>query len=176
MGNIKYITNKNKQFCIIITFPVGSIHEKKSEYGVAHFLEHMLFQSSKNYRYGRLIEELSTNSYTLNAFTTYDRTQYYCMTSIDNYKKIIELMYELIFEPRFHRDEFKNEKKVIFEEYWSGVQSNRKKLYTVITETIYDKKNPYSHTIIGNESSLKNMTIEKISIPMFISLLVLQIF
>jgi zinc protease len=58
----------------------GSLHEEENERGVAHFLEHMAFNGSRNFAPGTLIEVFQRMGMSFggdtNASTGFDRTQY----------------------------------------------------------------------------------------------------
>ena len=41
--------NDDNIFSIQVYIPLGSIHEKKGEYGISHFLEHIKFRKSKKH-------------------------------------------------------------------------------------------------------------------------------
>ncbi|HEY0968581.1 MAG TPA: insulinase family protein [Opitutaceae bacterium] len=60
---------------------VGSLHETEAQRGVAHFLEHMAFNGSRNYAPGTLIEFFQRMGMNFggdtNASTGFDRTQYF---------------------------------------------------------------------------------------------------
>ena len=66
-SDLKIITNKNNYFHIQVYVPIGSIHEKKDQYGISHFLEHLKFNRSKKYendKFTKILEEYSYNAYT----------------------------------------------------------------------------------------------------------------
>lgn len=58
----------------------GSLHEKKDQRGLAHFLEHMAFNGSKHYPPGKLVEFFQRMGMSfgadVNANTSFDRTIY----------------------------------------------------------------------------------------------------
>lgn len=60
---------------------VGSLQETESQRGVAHFLEHMAFNGSRNYAPGTLVEFFQRMGMSFggdtNASTGFDRTQYF---------------------------------------------------------------------------------------------------
>ena len=68
-----------------IVHDVGAIQEDDNQQGLAHFLEHMAFNGTKNYPEKTMIEYLEKIGVkfgaNLNAFTSWDLTQYY-MTDV----------------------------------------------------------------------------------------------
>lgn len=63
-----------------LLFKTGSLQENEDQRGLAHFLEHMAFNGSKNYEPGTLIEFFQRMGMNFggdtNAFTSFDRTVY----------------------------------------------------------------------------------------------------
>ncbi len=83
-GMSYYIRHNEKpkgQANFYILHTVGAIHENDSQQGLAHFLEHMAFNGSKNLPGKQMIEYLETVGVkfgvNLNAGTSWDYTQYY---------------------------------------------------------------------------------------------------
>ena len=68
-----------------IVHDVGAIQEDDNQQGLAHFLEHMAFNGTKSYPGKTMIEYLEKIGVkfgaNLNAFTSWDLTQYY-MTDV----------------------------------------------------------------------------------------------
>jgi zinc protease len=68
-----------------IVHDVGAIQEGDNQQGLAHFLEHMAFNGTKNYPDNKLREYLESIGVkfgaNLNAFTSWDLTQYF-MTDV----------------------------------------------------------------------------------------------
>jgi zinc protease len=47
--DLKFINNKDNIISIQVYIPLGSIHEKKGQSGISHFLEHMKFKRTNKY-------------------------------------------------------------------------------------------------------------------------------
>ena len=63
-----FLPNKNKKsFLILINIKVGSNNELKTEHGIAHFLEHMMFKTTKSYSSQQLLEKLDYYGTSYNA-------------------------------------------------------------------------------------------------------------
>ena len=72
--------NHSGQAHYYIVQRVGSILEEEHQRGLAHFLEHMAFNGTKNFPGKRLIEYLEENGVRfgtdINAYTSFDQTVY----------------------------------------------------------------------------------------------------
>lgn len=64
-----------KDVTVNIVYKTGAKHERPGEYGMAHLLEHLAFQNSKNFR--EIPKELERRGARFNANTNADRTTYY---------------------------------------------------------------------------------------------------
>ncbi|MCL4730468.1 MAG: insulinase family protein, partial [Planctomycetes bacterium] len=60
-----------------VWYKVGSMDEQPGITGIAHFLEHMMFKGSREYKVGDVDRVTVRNGGSNNAFTSYDYTAYY---------------------------------------------------------------------------------------------------
>ena len=152
--NTKYIMQEGRRrafnddniFSIQVYIPLGSIHEKKGEYGISHFLEHAKFNKSKKYNKYNFIQKIN-NACISNAYTTKDHTSYYLRTNNNKWKEVIELMYELIFNTSFNTNDIDIERKVILEEKLSreGNLESANDIDIHSETSILHENNPYSN-------------------------------
>ncbi|MEY4689393.1 MAG: hypothetical protein RIR76_3416 [Verrucomicrobiota bacterium] len=83
-NGLRYIIHPNQEpkgrASLRLLVLAGSLHEEENERGVAHFLEHMAFNGSRNFAPGTLIEVFQRMGMSFggdtNASTGFDRTQY----------------------------------------------------------------------------------------------------
>ena len=76
---------------IHIGFGVGSIYETKSENGISHFLEHMIFKGTEKRNAEQIAKDFEDIGGYFNAFTSKDKTMYYCKVL----KKTLKLQWKL---------------------------------------------------------------------------------
>jgi len=73
-------TNPPKQLLLRLHVNVGSLHENRDELGLAHFLEHLAFNGSKNFKAGTLVPFFQGQGIRfgsdVNAHTSFDETVY----------------------------------------------------------------------------------------------------
>lgn len=60
-----------------IWFKAGSALENESEWGIAHFLEHMFFKGTQTRPGAKIAAEIESFGGEVNAFTSFDYTCYY---------------------------------------------------------------------------------------------------
>lgn len=95
-------------FGIIIDF--GSSDPQKVP-GSAHFLEHKLF-TKKDGDISHKFEEIGAD---VNAFTSFNETMFYCC-GIDHMPKMIDLLFELVGQPYFTKQNIAKEAPIIKQE------------------------------------------------------------
>ena len=165
-GMTYYIRHNEKpkgQASFYIFHHVGAVQEEDSQQGLAHFLEHMAFNGTKNLPGKKMIEYLERNGVKfgadLNAYTSYDETCYNLdnvptanPATIDTALLILHDWSQFIsLEPQ----EINNERGVIMEELrtrdGASWRSTMKMLQALGKDTKYEHRN-----LIGYLDGLKN--------------------
>ena len=75
----------------------------------------MKFKKSKDINKKNLLQEFEKIVF-WNAYTSKDHTSYYMRSNEEDYKKMIKIMYELVFNTSFTDNDIDIERKVIEEE------------------------------------------------------------
>jgi zinc protease len=102
--------------CLDFWCRAGSVFETGSESGMAHFLEHMVFKGSHTLAAGefdRRIEALGGSS---NAATGFDDVHYHVLIPPQAAPEALELLLDLVLEPRLEEEAFAMERQVVLEE------------------------------------------------------------
>ena len=159
--NINYIHNKKDLFHIFIYVPAGAIYEDENQLGISHLLEHMLFKHTKKYSERELLKEMTALGGSYNAITDRDTTFYYIMTHMDNYKKAVDIIYEITRRPVFTKKELDVERKVVFEEI-SSRNDNNSKFFNISYLTVLDINNKYSRAVEGKSKTLKQIKVSNL--------------
>ena len=142
---------------IHVWFRVGSIYEKYDEKGMAHFLEHMLFNGSEKYPYGeadRIIESLGGN---INAGTSKDFTYYHVEIAYPYWRQALEVLYQITMKALLQEDMIEKEKPIVIEELRRGKDNPTTVLWETFEKTAY-KVSPYRFPVIGFENTIRNFT------------------
>lgn len=111
-----------KNFYLSFNVKFGSIDtefktEKDKKYtvvpnGIAHFLEHQMFQEDDNHTAFEYFDKLGSS---INAFTTYNYTSYEVVAS-NSFKENLELLLDYVQNPCFKKSSVEKEKGIIKEE------------------------------------------------------------
>ena len=108
-----------KNATAMLTVKYGSLHQEfkydgcdtiiKTPAGVAHFLEHKMFEMPNDVDACDLFAELGAD---VNAYTTYECTSYYFST-VTNFNESLELLLDFVQTPYFIEESVEGEKKII---------------------------------------------------------------
>ncbi len=137
----------------------GVIHETRENSGISHYLEHMIFKGTEKYEPGEADVIIDSLGGMTNAATSLDYTQYYVHIHKDNWSKAFEVFAELLTNPKFDKQEFESERKVVLEEYRRKMDNPLAYLNTIAYHKTF-KDHPYEMEILGSTESIKNISRE----------------
>lgn len=120
--------------------------------GIAHFLEHKLFEE-KNIN---IFEEFSKLGSNVNAFTNFTTTAYY-FNCIDNFDKSLELLLKFVSNPYFTEENVEKEKGIIAQEIKMYEDDPNWCVYFNLLDSMYFN-NPVKYNIAGNIESINEIT------------------
>lgn len=135
--------------------PLGKKEYKKFPLGIAHFLEHKLFESSDN---ESVFEAFINDTAYCNAATSYDRTFYYFSCN-DKFNNNLNRLIDMVQSPYFTDSNVEKEKGIIGQEI--DMYQNDP------NQTVYDKlyynsfvNDPVRFDIAGSKKDIKKITKE----------------
>lgn len=144
----------------------GSVLENADQKGLAHFMEHMGFNGSKNFPKNELVDYLQKTGVKfgadLNAYTSFDETVYILPIPSDDpetVEKGFTVLQDWAFNNLFDKTEIEKERGVVLEELRlsKGAQERMMRQYLplVFNNSLYGDRLP-----IGTDTVLKNFTHE----------------
>ncbi|MFT4303243.1 MAG: M16 family metallopeptidase [Candidatus Woesearchaeota archaeon] len=156
--NIKTIYKKKQTNLVSINISVlvGSSNEKKTKKGIAHFMEHMLFEGTTKRNCEELTNEIERLGGELNAYTTTERTNYFIKIHKNHSEKAFEILGDMICNPLFDEKAIKKEKTVVLGEIKMINDEPRHYQWVLLQKNIF-KKN-YSWPTYGTEKTVKSIT------------------
>ncbi len=92
--------------------PINASEMKSFPLGIAHFLEHKLFESNDN---ESVFQKFEKNGAGVNAATTYDKTYYYFFGA-DHFYENLEILINMVQNPYFTDENVEKEKGIIGQE------------------------------------------------------------
>lgn len=134
----------------------GTRDEKKSEQGISHFLEHMVFKGTKNRSAYDIVKDLEMVGAEVNAFTTKENTCFHTLSLYENLDLSVEVLADLVCRATFPKDDLEVERGVILQELYSVEDSPEEFIFDVFLEEFY-KNSPLGWQILGSEESIKGI-------------------
>lgn len=122
--------------------------------GVAHFLEHRMF----DYQGFDVLEKFSEYGSNVNASTGYDQTQYYFSTTNNDFTNSLNLLLDFVFDLKIPAESVEKEKGIIIEELKMYDNMVDFKLYFNIIKNLYHNL-PYIEDIGGSIESVSATTL-----------------
>src|ERR1700757_3462081 len=94
----------------------GSRHERTTEHGLSHLLEHMAFKGTRRRSARDIAEEIETAGGDLNAATSVEQTAYYAHVLAADSGLALDILADILTESIFDAKELEREKGVILQE------------------------------------------------------------
>lgn len=168
-GLTYYIQNNGKpenKVELRLVINAGSILEDNDQQGLAHFMEHMNFNGTKNFKKNELVDYLQGIGVKfgadLNAYTSFDETVYILPIPSDDPEKLEKGF--LILEDWAHNalleeEEIDSERGVVLEEYRIGKGADERMRQRYLPKMMYGSR--YAERLpIGKKEILENFSYE----------------
>lgn len=139
----------------------GSINETKDNYGISHFIEHMLFKGTKSRTSAQILKELDKIGANVNAYTDKQETVYYTKSTNDHLDKCVEILADMFFNSSFNEKEMENEKKVVIEEI-SMYDDDPASLCDKNANELFYNNTEFARDVAAKEENILNITRDKI--------------
>ncbi|AIS52473.1 peptidase M16 domain-containing protein [Thermoanaerobacter kivui] len=134
----------------------GSMYESKNINGISHFIEHMVFKGSNLRSAKQIAEETDSIGGQLNGFTEKESTCFYIKVLNTHVEKAIDILFDMVFNPAFKEEDIAKEKRVVFEEILTELDSPEDIAYNLLAKTIW-KGNSLALPVLGTFSSVKRL-------------------
>ncbi|MFD1771730.1 M16 family metallopeptidase [Sphingobacterium suaedae] len=137
--------------CLVVN--AGSRDEEPGRFGVAHFIEHLLFKQTERRSMQQILNHLEAVGGDLNAYTTKEYTCVHASILRPHLSKALDLFEDIIFHSTFPDEEMQKEKGVIADEMASYLDSPEESIIDDYEDLIY-KGSGLGHNILGLEKDL----------------------
>lgn len=132
--------------------PLGKEEYIKVPDGIAHFLEHKLFEKE----HGDVFQQFSKQGASANAFTSFTRTAY-LFSSTSDVELNLETLIDFVQEPYFSEKTVEKEKGIIGQEITMYDDNPDWRLYYGVIENMY-RNHPVRIDIAGTVESISHIT------------------
>jgi len=136
-------------------FEVGSRHEQPQEWGLSHFIEHMMFKGTEKYTARQIAEIMDEHGGYINAFTGKEHTCYYFKVLDEHFSVASEVLQQMLLHSLFLPEEIAKERNVVLEEL-NMYEDSPEELVHDLFATVLWPDHPLGNSIIGSASTIRN--------------------
>lgn len=138
--------------CVMVIVNVGYMVDKFN--GMAHFLEHMLFNGTTKYPEEKFFSDfIVKNGGHTNAFTTHGNTCYYYTIDGDFLEKSLEIFSHFFVSPLLKKDTVNREREAVNSEHEKNINDDDWRFQNVLKRAL-NKKHPYTKFSTGSNKTL----------------------
>ena len=116
---------------------VGTRHENLSHNGIAHMVEHMMFNGTPNRTAQQIVEQVESVGGQMNAYTSRENTAYYVHLLKDHVGLALDVISDMIQRPLFPDSELEKERGVIIQEIGMTLDTPDDLVFDLYQETAY---------------------------------------
>ena len=141
-------------YCGIVVH-AGTRHETPSQYGLAHFCEHLMFKGTARRSSRKIINDIEGLGGELNAFTNKEDTVYYCAIQQEHLPKAVDVLCDMVFNSTFPQAEVEKEREVVCDEIESYEDSPAELIYDEFENILFDGHS-LGHNILGTSDQVRS--------------------
>lgn len=147
---------------VLVSFRSGVAHEEPRDWGISHFIEHMVFRGSRKfptlYEISRAAERMGGR---ISAFSTRNMISFWIKTPPGHEEEIFSILDDLLFHSEFRSEFIVKEKEIIKQEIFREI--NNTSLYnSLLMEEILLSPSPSSRHPIGVESNISEFNSSRL--------------
>lgn len=135
----------------------GTRDEEETEYGIAHFCEHMMFKGTKKRKAWHVLNRMEIVGGDLNAYTNKEETVVYAAFLKEHLARAVELISDVVFNSTYPQHEIDKEAEVIIDEIESYNDSPSELIFDQFENIIYNG-HPLGHDILGTPERVRSYT------------------
>ena len=133
----------------MVWYKIGAADESPGHSGIAHFLEHLMFQGTSTLKPGEFSATVEAQGGNDNAFTSFDYTAYYQRVSVDRLDLMMTMEADRMRNLQLTEEDVATERDVILEERGQRIDSDPGALMQEQTAAAQFLNHPYGVPVIG---------------------------
>ena len=133
----------------MVWYRIGAADEPPGHSGIAHFLEHLMFQGTDDMAAGAFSATVEENGGTDNAFTSWDYTTYFQRVAADRLDLMMKMEADRMRDLQLTEDDVTTERQVILEERSQRTDGDPGSLLNEQMAAAQFMNHPYGIPVIG---------------------------
>ncbi len=138
---------------------VGSVHERRSESGLCHVVEHMVFKGTATRDAARINFDAERLGAEANAHTDKDHTAFHMRGRPEDAGRLLRQLADLVRFPSFPEDELEREREVLLQEMDEVDDDPMATAYRLLDRSCYGQHSA-AQAVIGNRRQVERFTRE----------------
>ena len=160
---ILYEKRNTASVAVEVCVKVGSLDEKPNERGISHFLEHILFEGTKNRPDTlQISNEIEKYGADFNAATTPEATYFYIKILNKHFEIALDILSDMIKNPLFKQEVILKNRKIIVDEINMINDDPRSYQWILFNLALY-KKHMLRYPPYGDTQVVKTMSRNKLT-------------
>lgn len=135
------------------TVNAGTRDELSGEFGMAHFVEHLIFKGTERRKSWHILNRMENVGGELNAYTAKEETTVYAVFLEEHLSRAVELLCDLVLHSQFPAGEINKEVEVILDEI-NSYKDNPAELVYDEFENLLFSGHALGHNILGEPDEL----------------------
>lgn len=152
-----------KSVAVYVAVGAGSRYETRETAGTAHFLEHMLFEGTKNLpsskKVAEYIERVGGQS---GAWTGKEHVTYYVKAPKRHLEIAFSYLAEILFNSTLSSEAIKKEKGIILEEFKRKIDNPEIEIWDLWFEWVWGKNQSLGRSTLGDELTIQKATQQQL--------------
>jgi len=164
-NGLKVVTrpmNHMESVAIGIWIRAGGRYEDKATSGISHLLEHLLFKGTVSRDMKMIKQEIEGRGGSFNGFTAEEFTCYLVKLLSKDVELGIDILSDMVLNPRLSDEEIEKEKSVIIEEINMYKDIPSQHVHEILAEIMWPGQ-PLGLPLAGTVESVKSLTRENIA-------------
>ena len=141
---------------VVVAIRAGSRDELDHQQGLAHFLEHNLFKGTSKRKAYHILSRLDDVGGELNAYTTKEETIIHASFLKTDFRRALELIFDVLANSTFPEKELEKEKEVIKDEISSYKDAPGESIFDDFEDYIF-RGDPLGRNILGTPESVDKL-------------------
>ena len=145
---------------LMVAYRIGGRNERDGLTGLAHVVEHMMFQGTPTYNQADIDYLVEASGGSFNAFTNEDYTGYYIMLPKDRIELAMKLESDRMQNCIMDSAEFVRELDVVREEMHMRVSDKAQSRFSQELDGDFYRRHPYRNPVIGWPEDLDRLSVQ----------------
>lgn len=148
---------------VYVAVGAGPRYETRETAGLAHFLEHMLFEGTiklpSSKKVAEYIEKVGGRG---SAWTDKEYVTYYAKVPKQHFEKALSYLSDILFNSLLDENAIEKEKGIVLEELRRSKDNPEVNIWDLWFEWVWGKDQPLGRSTLGDEVTIQNITKKKL--------------